>query len=133
VETTDPEFPTGTSYAGNLTSNVQSLQVWADASGPKKLVALEVDGSGLSGPAFIMLFATDSPANGAVPVDQFSIAQGAVLTGTKKLFFGSNPGRDMYSKDTAGTDHKGCTVAISTTAGKLTLTADNLKIKAEYI
>lgn len=130
VELTDPETPTGTTAAGDLTTSVTGLQVWADAAGPKRLIALEVNGAGLSTVCYLQLFAKDSPANGDVPVHEIKIAATANLTGANGLRFGAN-GRDMFSIDANGA-HDGCTVKISTTPGVLTLTTDSAKIKAEY-
>lgn len=130
VELVDPEQPTGTSSAGDLTTGVTGRTIWTDATGPKRLIALEVDGTALTATSYIQLFAVDSPSNGDKPIDQFKIAAGGVLTDAAALRFGA-VGRDVYSVDSNGA-HDGCTVKISSTAGYLTLTSDTAKIKAEY-
>lgn len=129
VELVDAEVPSGTSNAGDLTTNRQSLQVWAEAAGPKRLLRVEVDNTG-GAAHYLMLFAKDAPANGDKPIDQFTIPANANLTGASAFGFGVN-GRDVYSVDSNG-EHKGCTLVLSDTAGTLTTSSDNFKIKAEY-
>lgn len=130
VELTDPEQPSGTSFVGGLVLAVASRQLWQDSAGPKKLFALEVDNTG-GADSYIMLFATDTPANGDKPVAQYTLKANAVLTGVNALRFGTS-GRDIQSIDTAGTLHKGCTVKISTTTGVLTgVGGTPVKIKGE--
>ena len=149
VELSSPELPAHVSYAGDLTTAVTGLQVWAEAAGAaarQSLVALEVDGTNLTGgPQFIMLFATDtvnvgdSPVNGAI----FPIASGQVRTSENKLTFGEF-GRQIFSIDgepndqgtgggaVPGAKRLGCTVKISSTP--LTYAPGNgtAAIKAEY-
>lgn len=126
LEFSDPERPAGTSFAGDLVSNVTGLAVWLDAAGPKKLLALEVDGTNLTTTCYVQLFGKDAPVNGDVPVGQYTIAATAVKTGADAWRFGET-GRDV----TDGV-HDGCAVRISTTPGVLTLTGDSARIKAEY-
>lgn len=137
VEVDKPQFPASTalSTAGDLTSAVTGLSVWSEATGaatPKKLVSLEVDGTNLAADAYIMLFATDSPANGDKPVLQKAIAMAATLTKAagKALEFGPT-GRSVESYDTA--KRQGCRVRISSTANTLTLiVSGSCRIKAWY-
>lgn len=140
VELSDPETPANVTMAGLLPSAVNGLQVWTEAAGAaarKSLVALEVDGTNLTGGTqFIMLFATDTVNPGDAPIVGaiFPIAAGQVRTGNDKLTFGEF-GRQMFSLDDTATppvQRLGCTVKISSTP--LTYTAANgtAGIRAEY-
>lgn len=132
IELTDPETPSGTSTVGTISgAGVSELEVWADADGPKKLIRVEVDNT--AGAArYLMIFAGDSPTDGDAPIDQFTIAAGAVKTGVNALFFGES-GRAVFSKDSSGVEHDGCTLKLSSTTGTLTSVVDtDTKIKAEY-
>ena len=131
IELIDPETPTGTGTYGDLSNNRQSLQVWPDLAGPKKLLQVEVDNTG-NGLKYLMLFAYDTPQNGDKPIDQFTIKAGEVKTGSAALSFGSS-GRSVFSKDSAGVEHDGCTLVMSDTTGTLTQSSANFKIKAEYL
>lgn len=137
VELDKPQIPPAAalSTAGDLTSAVTGLSVWSEATGaatPKQLVTLEVDGTNLAADAYIMLFATDTPANGDKPVFQKAIAMAATLTKAagKALEFGPT-GRAIEAIDTAL--RQGCRVRISSTANILTLiVAGSCRIKAWY-
>ncbi len=132
IELSDPEIPTGTTFAGDLTSAVTGLQVWTEADGVtrKTLIRLEVDGTNLTtATQFIQLFATDTVNVGDKPVMMWPIGVGAVKIGANALWFG-NSGREVFSKDTV--DRVGCTVKISSTAGTYTAATGTARIKAEY-
>lgn len=137
VEVDKPQFPAAAalSTAGDLTSAVTGLSVWSEATGaatPKQLVSLEVDGTNLAADAYIMLFATDNPANGDNPVFQKPITAAATLTKAagKALEFGPN-GISIESYDTA--KRQGCRVRISSTPKTLTLiVSGSCRIKAWY-
>lgn len=137
VEVDKPQFPAeaALSTAGDLTSAVTGLSVWSEATGaaaPKQLVSLEVDGTNLAADAYIMLFATDSPATGDKPVFQKPITMAATLTKAagKALEFGPT-GRAVESFDTAL--RQGCRVRISSTPKILTLIGSgSCRIKAWY-
>lgn len=137
VELDEPEYPTGTSFVGDLTSNVTGLQVWSEAAGAsarKKLYALEVDGTNLTtATQFIQIFAADTVNTGDTPIISIPIAVGAVKTGSSKLTFGAD-GMDVFSIDdsTAKTKRLGCTVKISSTAPTYTAANGTACIKAEY-
>jgi hypothetical protein len=134
VELLNPEEPTGTTYVGDTSTGVTSRQIWSEAAGAtrKRLYSLEVDGTGLSAAAYIMLFAKDSPANGDKPVFTWPLADNQVRTGANALRFGRQ-GIDVSAADTDGTYHYGCTVAISSTPGTLTtIVAQTATIKGEY-
>lgn len=132
IELDEPEYPTSTSFAGDLTTGVTDLQVWSEAAGAtarKKLYSLEIDGGGLTGDHFIQIFAKDSFTTGDIPIISIPIAEDAALTGASKLTFGSD-GVDIFQKDT--TNRLGCTVAISSTAPAYTAPVGTVTIKAEY-
>jgi len=135
VELDRPDVPTGTSTVGDLTTNVQELEIWNDAAGPKKLITLEVDGdTGNCAAAFGMFFGQDSPAEGSKPIFQIPLAANtAYLRSAGNAFQFGKDGRDMTSfAANSFTPRNGCTFVISTTTGVLTTTAENYKIKAEY-
>lgn len=147
VEFSDVDLPSTVSYAGDLTTQITDLTVWSEAAGlaaRKSLVALEVDGTNLTGQnvLWIMLFATDTINAGQAPLTGciWPIAGGgiaylnggvtvpAVRTGNNKMTFGEF-GRQVFSIDGAagqdggyagdtgpvGTKRLGCHVAISLT------------------
>jgi hypothetical protein len=146
VELADPEVPASVTVVGNLSSAVTGLQVWTEAAGTasaKRLIQLEVDATNMgltSGAvAYIMGFAKDTNVLGDVPVFQIPIVQAQILTGKSAISFGLE-GRDMASIDAVvsgtapNTRRYGCTIAISTTTGTLTLlTAGTVRIRAEYL
>ena len=132
VEMDRAEEPSVT-YVGDLTSNVQGLEVWADSAGPKRLVSLEVDGSGVGSVAYLMIFANDSPAEGETPIFQRKLLASTAYTKAngKEFSFGK---KGVYIKSySSGTLRDGCTVKVSTTSGTLTTTASNYQIKAAYV
>jgi hypothetical protein len=136
VELDEPEYPTGTTFVGDLTTPVTGLQVWTEAAGAtarKKLFSLEVDGTNLTGAQFIQIFAKDTVNTGDVPVISIPIAAGAVKTGSSKLTFGAD-GSDIFSIDStsAATKRLGCTIKISSTAPGYTAANGTAAIKAEY-
>lgn len=139
AELSDPEFPTGTTLVGDLTSAVTGLQVWTEAAGStarKVLTMLEVDGTNLTtATQYIQLFAKDSVSAGDVPIagGVFPIAVGQVLTLANGLHFG-NTGRRMWSIDSASpfTNRYGCTVKISSTPSTYTACTGTACIRAEY-
>lgn len=148
VELDEPEYPSGTSFVGDLTSGVTGLQVWNEANGAtsrKKLYSLEVDGTNLTGGTqFIQIFATDTVNAGDKPIVSIPIAGGgtatvvngvtvpSVRTGVAKLLFGAD-GTDVFSLDTdAKTKRVGCTVKISSTAPAYAACNGTATIKAEY-
>lgn len=135
VELAQPEAPAGTSSAGDLTTAVTELQVWAESAGPKRLIALEVDGTNVVATHYVQIHSKDTVDAGAVPVAQFELEAGAVKTGLDAWRFG-NDGREVGQRDetTPTTWRKGCTVKLSKTAGSYTAPTDGstVAIKAEY-
>lgn len=116
------------SVAGDLTTDVGSLQVWATAAGPKRLFQVDyVNGSG--GAAILMLFAHDAPQTGDRPLVGWVVENGASLS----LSFG-DVGLDP--REWAGANnYKGCTLIESaqTDDGTLIDTAVNTsQIRAYY-
>lgn len=90
---------------GDLTSAVASLQVWASASGPKKLLCLYCTNNGGA-----VSYPTIRASNTNLVGDKTVVILkplGVGISGT--YFFGG--GYIPYRKDAAGTEHKGCTVA----------------------
>jgi hypothetical protein len=138
IELSDPERLAGlTTLVGDLTTPVTGLQVWTEAAGVtrKALVALEVDGTNLTGVPgqFIQVFATDTVNTGDAPLVSIPIATGQVLTLTNGLHFGDQ-GREVFSIDSASpfTKRLGCTVKISSTGSTYTACNGTVAIRAEY-
>lgn len=128
VELYDPEFPTGTAIAGDLTTGVTHLDVWAENAGPKKLLKLTVISD--SDDAWIMIFGR-AFANIVSGTTKPIFSQKILSTTTKVLDFGDF-GRDVLQQLVL-VNYVGCCVAISTTAGVFTVVPSaDFKIKAEY-
>ena len=145
------EVPSDSTFVGDLTTGVTGLQVWTEATGlatPKKLVALEVDGTNLSGGGiqFIQIFAKDTVNTGNRPMESIPIASGgtalvsggvsfkSVMTGKDALRFAPR-GLDVIQADAPTptiTYHYGCTVKISSTASTFTACTGTATIRAEY-
>lgn len=90
-------------------ANATSLQVWAEAATPRKLIRFKAKNKDLSA-RWLMLFAADSPSVGDVPVAVWPIG---TLNSTIEGRFGS--GRAVQS-NTSGTAKRGCTFVFSTNA-----------------
>lgn len=116
----------GTSVAGDYTTADEVLQVWADASGPKKLVRLEVsDVAATSGGVFVQVHAGDTPATDKI-VASFPLADG----GTLDKFFGAGLSPSRLVSQAV---FDGCTIAISSTQNTYTALGANVDyIKATY-
>ena len=135
VELAEVDRPENTSQVGDLTTGVTGQQIWSEAAGAanaRRLFRLEINGASLGATRYAMLFAKDSPANGDTPLAVWPVTTGTPLTGASAIKFGVN-GRHVYSKDSDGTERKGCTVNISSTATTLTLiVSGTATIKGEY-
>jgi hypothetical protein len=130
AELLDPELPADLSVAGDYTTNRQSLTV---TTSPCKLVQLEVDGSAALAAAYVQIFC-GANANGDIPKYEFPIAAGETWLGSTAKKFGTTGSLMLERNVSAGivSLRTGCRVAISTTQGVRTLTAENYKIRAEY-
>lgn len=119
---------------GDLTTGVNSKQVWATASGPRRL--LRVDWLSAKSPAcYLQLFAVDSPVNGTVPLIQFPINQDVNGVIIQRAAMGSGGIVPLSGPSTSSAENtsKGCTLAVSTTSGSLTIIADSsAAIRAIY-
>lgn len=131
AELTEAERPSGTSTAGDLTTPVYELAVWADAAGPKRLTRVQVEESTLTADRYIMLFAHDAPADGETPLATWKIENGG---DPLDLRFGAD-GRDVFSLS-GSTRRDGCKLVLSDTPDTLTKAEnssfDQVVIKAEY-
>lgn len=93
--------------AGDTTTPVAGTQqIWSDATGPKKLVRLQITEKAGS-IVYVMLFVKDTPGATA-PIREWKLLANASLD----LGFGLN-GVPVYSKDADGTFHDGCTIGFS--------------------
>jgi hypothetical protein len=129
VELTDPETPSGMTVVGDKTSPVTGLQVWADSAGPFCLLNVEVGILLLGADSFLQIFATDSPAEGAVPLESLPIKSGEPYLPIKFNF--GETGRNVFSIDANG-NHDGCTLKVSSTGNILTTIASTVTLRAEY-
>lgn len=112
---------------GDYTTSLKQLQVWAESAGPKKLMELHVTNTSTA--FYAQLFATDSPAEGAVPIYSWLVESNT----SKVISFGMNAGTTPYRQDADGTAHQGCTIILSSTQNTKTLIAGNTgKLKAFY-
>lgn len=134
IELEDPDYPSGTSYAGDEAIAINTLQVWAEASGPKVLYRIIV--SELLGVAgYIWIMADDAgtkSALGGLAGKPFPIAASAVGV---VIDFGANDsaGFSPFEKDANGTTHVGCTVIFANSATDFTnVSANKGTIEAEY-
>lgn len=139
VELSDPELPTGTSLVGDLTTAVNTLQIWTEASNTarnKRLFTLEVDGTSHAADFYIMLFAKDSNTNGDFPILGWKCVNGVSLNRTLSngIDFGTD-GFDPFSRATSGgTARVGCTIEFSSTATTLTkIAATDFVCRAKVI
>lgn len=108
------------STVGDMTTAVDTLQVWSDAAGPKQLVKVEyADPTGAVGtpPAYWMLFAKDTPVNGDIPL-WTSLALG--VNQVYKAYPFGRPGIKVFSAPTSNTLNDGCTFVLSDTQATLT-------------
>lgn len=100
---------TGWVVAGDYTTAAETLQVWADASGPKKLMRIEVSdaGSPFGDNFYVQIHAGDTPATDKI------VQSLPVVTGTPVDFFFGNG--FVPQRDIAGVMFDGCTIALSST------------------
>lgn len=131
VELKDPEVPAGVSVAGDLTTGRETLQVWAEASGPKKLMGFRVTfTSGNAGaPVFLQVHCADTPTSATIVavMNEASIND----TTVKTYWFGDGL---SAQKLVSGVTKKGCTIAASSTGSTYTAWGSNvLAIRAEYL
>jgi hypothetical protein len=111
---------------GDLTTGVNSLQVWAEATGPKRL--LRVDWISSKTPAcYLQLFAINSPPDGTIPLVQFPINTDVNGVVVQKVSLGTGGFIPLSGQSSATLENvkKGCTLAVSTTSGVLTIIADS--------
>lgn len=117
---------TGITMVGDLTTNVTTLQVWAEASGPKTLARVDVK----SGDATITCFvgyAVDAPASTSLP--QFSI----LVSGTTLVFpMNCGAGSVPFQQNADFTQHKGLTIQGQVTRAAQANPGKNGKIRAIY-
>ena len=127
IELIGPEQPAGTAYVGDLTTSVQSLQVWADGGAVHKLQSVVCQNNIEGTAAYLLLFAWNNPQAGDKPIDMFVVKANATLN----LNFGIE-GRDVFALDSTGAAHNGCTLALSSTPNLLTVPTSHVTLKAEY-
>lgn len=123
----DTQAIQGSTTVGDVSTGVNSLQVWTSAQGPRYL--LEVDWiSNAVANSFLLFFTKNNPVNGDVP----DIVIGALDTSTsnpltRQYRFGKS---GLNARSTSGL--KGCTLCVSSTANVLTLVGTTENIRAKY-
>ncbi len=118
--------PVGPSVAGDYTTACTHLQVWASASGPKKLLRLELSNS-TGATIYAQVFSLDAIPAGTIPVAEVAVAANDYAMAS----FGG--GLAPYRQSAAFVVSKGCTVYFSTTPGVLTAVGGNSgTIRATY-
>jgi len=131
VEVDQVEQTPGT-LVGDLTTGVNGLQVWSEATGAaaeKRLCRLEVDGTNLTGGTqYIQLFPMDTvtPSAGQICLKEWPIAAGSTkYLGAGALSFGEM-GMEVNAIKT------GCTIKISSTPQTYSVANGTARIRAEY-
>ena len=130
VEMDEPEEPSGNSYAGDTTTGVDSLVVYA-SSATNNIYALNVTNN-YGATYYLQMFTAASPAAGAKPFLQWTIASGATLS----LVFGK-PGIHPWttSNTAAGVESlvQGCYLYGSTNTNSFSATnGGGWTMQAEY-
>jgi hypothetical protein len=123
------EYPAiGSTVVGDTTTACKKLQVWAETAGPKRLLKVEaVNSTGAD--TYAQLFADDAPADGAVPLNRWTVPANAALV----VDFGPNGGIVPYRQDADATKHQGGSVFFSSTQNTKTIVAANSgTIRATY-
>jgi hypothetical protein len=125
----------GNTVVGDTTTGIDVRQIWSDAFGKslgQKLVQVDIV-NGLNAILYMMIFTKDNPVTNDVPVlPVIKIPIPGVAGTVFKCPFGAS-GLSVYSQDSNGTKHYGCTIALSTTPIKLTIEgSDASTIRAFY-
>ena len=114
------------STAGDLTTGVDKLEVFAAAVGPRKLNRVDVINSGAAHTLMLFALPTASVVNGITPIARFPLAS----TANVQSFRFGRDGILVQSQDADDTLRNGCVLAVSSTATTLTLTvgaANNIR------
>lgn len=124
VELYDPEAPTGTTVAGDLTTGVSSLVVF---SGIHRLITVNAtNNSGAAG--WLMIF-THAPSEGDAPLAAIPFASGQ----NQVLTFGDDGRESQDQTPGTGVLRTGCRLRASTTGDVLTTAAaGSWTMQAEY-
>jgi len=123
----ETDFPVGanTSVVGDQSSGVKTLQVWSEATGPKRLLRLDIKVPGAA--PYARVYASD-----AVRIPALNINQPLKLTPSTAttLFFGKG-GLSPIVKESDGTIRQGCSVFLlqsaADTAAQIVLTNCNIR------
>ena len=129
ADLSDPEEPSGTSFAGDTTTAVDSLQVYANggASSARDLFAITATNTNVASTLYLQLFTGGAPSAGQVPALQWAFTPNQ----TRVLKFGRQ-GLHMVT-GANGSQTYGVYLYGSTTAGSFTATTGGQwNIQAEY-
>jgi hypothetical protein len=128
VDAESPVDDTGWSAAGDYTTGQPSVQVWADASGPKRLMRVELTYlSGGGGAVWLFIYAGDASPAASLAVPSLPLQNAGA---SNEFFFGDGLVPSIHS---GATVYDGCTLALSDTGtGFSALTTNEFAIKASY-
>jgi hypothetical protein len=121
----------GTSVAGDLTTQIDYRLVWTDGNGPKKLIRVDILPDGLTGTRYLMLLPVSAQTAGQIPLAQWALTDS---TSVQSLHFGVD-GLGVY-RTSAGVLQKACQLILSDTAGVLAYASDgsgdSIKMRVFY-
>ncbi len=113
--------PSGDSVAGDYTTAVKKLQVWAEASGPKTLIKIEAANTSVA-TVYLQMFAKEPAINGETPENEWSLAAGEYKVISFGNYAGTYPRRRIAASAPV---HEGCELTFSSTSGSRTIVAAN--------
>lgn len=126
---TDFSVSSTTTLVGDLTSaDKSSRQIWASASGPKRLLRFDV-----VNPDVVDVYARISASDSKLTGDTSNLPLKVAASSTKSFFFGRH-GIVPFREDADGTEHKGCSIFIlaSTDPSAGLIPVPNTSIMAIY-
>lgn len=95
---------------GDLTTGQNTLQVWAESAGPKRLLRVDVKDNQNTNQLVGIVYAVDTVAVTSLPTAFFSCNKNTTTT----VYFGdANCGFSPDQQDANYTQHRGCTINIS--------------------
>jgi hypothetical protein len=116
------------SFAGDLSTAVKTLQVWAEASGPKRLKRLQIKNL-VASARYAVVYGVDSPAASSRIATWFPVGASANVD----IHLGWTGGLSPLQVQTDGTQKQGCTVHCATTLTPGNQSSgDDFNIRATY-
>jgi hypothetical protein len=122
VELTDPEQPSGATIVGDKTTEIQTLVVWNNGAGPKRLYRLSVtEVNNTTGYVFLYRSPTDP--------NPLYLGKIAALA-TRQWDFGQ--GLEPTYKDGSNVTRNGCWIEVTEDLARTTITLNQATMLAEY-